>query len=144
MSEQQGTDNRKEARQRTFLKGRIIFNKGASTMDCLVRDLSASGARLALTETPTLPESFDLYIPQKAKTYRASLCWRRADGIGVTFADEAAQASAPPSSQTPPSSPDGAAPGADDAASVLALVRRIGELEAENAALRRLLATLPA
>jgi hypothetical protein len=134
------SEHRREVRQKTFLKGRIIFNKGASSMDCLVRDLSASGARLALTETTTLPEGFDLYIPQKEKTYRASLCWRRADGIGVTFVDEAVPA---PQAVTPvPVAAPISAP--DDAASMLALVRRISELEAENAALRRLLASLPA
>jgi hypothetical protein len=128
------SEHRRESRLRTFLKGRIIFNKGASTMDCLVRDLSPSGARLALTETSTLPESFDLYIPQKDRTYRASLCWRRADGIGITFVDEAAPAPVPAAAAPPP---------ADDAAAMLALVRRISELEAENAALRRLLASPP-
>ncbi|KQQ44554.1 pilus assembly protein PilZ [Methylobacterium sp. Leaf125] len=132
------SEHRRESRLRTFLKGRIIFNKGASTMDCLVRDLSASGARLALTETTTLPESFDLYIPQKDRTYRATLCWRRADGIGITFVDEAAPAPVPvpvPAAAAPPP--------ADEAAAMLALVRRISELEAENAALRRLLANPP-
>lgn len=132
------SEHRRESRLRTFLKGRIIFNKGASTMDCLVRDLSASGARLALTETSTLPESFDLYIPQKDRTYRATLCWRRADGIGITFVDEAAPAPVPvpvPAAAAPPP--------ADEAAAMLALVRRISELEAENAALRRLLANPP-
>jgi hypothetical protein len=137
--EQHGmSEHRRESRLRTFLKGRIIFNKGASTMDCLVRDLSASGARLALTETTTLPESFDLYIPQKDRTYRATLCWRRADGIGITFVDEAAPAPVPvpvPTAAAPPP--------ADEAAAMLALVRRISELEAENAALRRLLANPP-
>jgi hypothetical protein len=137
--EQHGmSEHRRESRLRTFLKGRIIFNKGASTMDCLVRDLSASGARLALTETTTLPESFDLYIPQKDRTYRATLCWRRADGIGITFVDEAAPAPVPvpvPAAAAPPP--------ADEAAAMLALVRRISELEAENAALRRLLANPP-
>ena len=130
------SENRKEIRQRTFLKGRILFNKGASSMDCLVRDMSASGARLALTETSTLPESFELFIPQKERTYRAQLCWRRADGIGITFVDEAAPA--------PVSTPPAAAPAepAPDAA-MLALVRRISELEAENAALRRMLASQP-
>lgn len=64
------SENRKEIRQKTFLKGRILFNKGASSMDCLVRDMSASGARLALTETSTLPESFELYIPQKERSLR--------------------------------------------------------------------------
>ena len=128
------SENRKEIRQKTFLKGRILFNKGASSMDCLVRDMSASGARLALTETSTLPESFELYIPQKERTYRAQMCWRRADSIGIAFVDEAAASAAPP--------PDAQAGAAPDAA-MMALVRRISELEAENAALRRMLAGQP-
>ncbi|KQP29054.1 PilZ domain-containing protein [Methylobacterium sp. Leaf100] len=119
------SEHRREVRQRTFLKGRILFNKGASSMDCLVRDMSASGARLALSETTTLPESFDLYIPQKDRTYRSTLAWRRADGVGITFLDEAVPAPTPAR--------------AEDPGSMLMLMRRVGELEAENAALRRLL-----
>ncbi|TXN32270.1 PilZ domain-containing protein [Methylobacterium sp. WL19] len=125
------SDKRKEARQRTFLKGRIIFNNGASSMDCLVRDLSSIGARLALTETATLPEMFDLFIPQKERTYKANLRWRRADGIGVAFVDETTAATPVPSPQADP-------------AAMLTLIRRIAELEAENAALRRLIAATPA
>lgn len=125
------SENRREVRQRTFLKGRIVFNNGASSMDCLVRDFSATGARLALTETATLPEQFELYIPQKDKTYRSSLRWRRNDGIGIAFIDETVPV-APP-----------AAPPQDDQTSVPALMRRIGELETENATLRRLLGAIP-
>ncbi|WP_336486775.1 PilZ domain-containing protein [Methylobacterium nigriterrae] len=125
---------RKEARQRVFLKGRIIFNNGASSMDCLVRDFSPSGARLALSETATLPEIFDLFVPQKDRTYRAMLRWRRSDGVGITFVDEAGRretvrAPAPPAAE----------PGPPLDASVALLLRRISELETENAALRRLL-----
>ena len=120
-------EHRNEVRQRVFLKGRISFNNGASSMDCMVRDFSPSGARLALSETATLPASFDLYIPQKDRTYRATLRWRREDGIGVTFAEEAA-------------APVPAAEAAD--ASLAMLLRRISELEAENAALRRVLASM--
>lgn len=114
---------RHEVRQRVFLKGRISFNNGASTMDCLVRDLSPSGARIALSETSTLPEAFDLYIPQKDRTFRSILRWRREDGIGVTF-ENAAPARSEPAAEV----------------SVAVLLRRVNELEAENAALRRLLA----
>ncbi|MCJ2059568.1 PilZ domain-containing protein [Methylobacterium sp. J-048] len=114
------TDHRKETRQRVFLKGRIVFNNGSSSFDCLVRDLSASGARLVLSDATTLPQVFDLYIPQKDRTFRASLCWRREDGIGVVFEE-----------------PVRAAVTDTEAA----LRQRIGELEAENAALRRLLAS---
>jgi hypothetical protein len=129
------SNNRKELRQRTFLKGRIVFNNGASSMDCLVRDMSSSGARLALTQTAALPEVFELYIPVKDRSYRSSLRWRRSDGIGITFVEEGAAISpaATPADQPPE----------EDAASMLALVRRISELEAENAALRKLVASLP-
>ena len=116
-------EHRSETRQRVFLKGRVIFNNGASSMDCLVRDLSSTGARLAISESMTLPEVFELYIPQKDRSFRATLRWRRDDSIGVTFASEASK---PPE----PAGMD---------ASLSILLRRVSELEAENAALRRLL-----
>lgn len=128
------SEHRRELRQRVFLKGRIMYNNGASSLDCLVRDLSASGARLALSETTTLPEVFDLYIPQKDKTYRATLRWRREDGVGVVFPAEAMRAA-----PAPGGAPADAA-GTD--ASVTMLLRRVSELEAENATLRRLLTSM--
>jgi len=124
------SEHRNEVRQRVFLKGRIVFNNSASSMDCLVRDLSSSGARLVCSESTTLPEVFDLYIPQKERTYRATLRWRRADGIGITFAEEAAKLAPAPGAAPEPAAED---------ASVAVLLRRISELEAENAALRRML-----
>ena len=125
------SEHRRETRQRVFLKGRIVFNNGASTFDCLVRDMSGSGARLALSETAALPEGFELFVPQKDRTYRATLRWRREDGVGVTFGEEAGRAA-------PAEGPAADPAGAD--ASLNALLRRISELETENAALRRLLA----
>ena len=38
----------KSDRARTFLGGMIAFNKRNSTMDCRVRDFSATGARVHL------------------------------------------------------------------------------------------------
>jgi len=122
-------EQRISVRKRTFLKGRIVFNNGSSSMDCLVRDLSEDGARLELSETMTLPEVFDLYIAQKDATFRATLRWRRQEAIGVTFA---ASTKAPPEP----------APAAPSDGSLPLLLRRIADLEAENAALRSLLATM--
>ncbi|TNC15353.1 PilZ domain-containing protein [Methylobacterium terricola] len=109
---------RRETRLRTFLKGRIVFNNGNSSMDCLVRDLSGSGARLMLSQTATLPGGFDLLIPARDRVHRATLRWRREDSIGVTFAEEPVRA---PVLETDP----------------VALLARVQELEAENASLRR-------
>ena len=126
------SEHRRETRQRVFLKGRITFNNGASSLDCLVRDLSPTGARLAMSETTTLPEAFDLYIAQKDKTYRATLRWRREDGVGVAFPEAVAAAA--------PASVPAESAGTD--ASVSMLLRRVSELEAENATLRRLLTSM--
>ncbi len=109
------TDKRRETRKRTFLKGRIVFNGGASSMDCLVRDMSDSGARLAIDETLLLPERFTLEIPQKDRTFTAVLRWRDEDGIGVVLDGEAEAAAR------------------ED---VARLRRRVAELETENRALR--------
>ncbi len=122
------SEHRRETRQRVFLKGRIVFNNGSSSFDCLVRDMSSSGARLVMSDATTLPEAFDLYIPQKDRTFRATLRWRREDGIGVTFEEPGRAA------------PTKATEIAATEASVTLLLRRVGELETENAALRRLLA----
>lgn len=118
------SDLRKEVRLRTFLKGRIVFNGGNASMDCLVRDLSTAGARLTLSETAALPDGFDLEIPAKDRVYKATLRWRRSDGVGVAFVDDRMPAQ----------------PAAPAETSVTALLQRIHDLEAENATLRRLVA----
>ena len=123
-----GTEQRRSTRKRTFLKGKILFNAGASSIDCLVRDLSDEGARIELSETSTLPEVFDLHIPQRDATYRSTLRWRHDGLIGVTFGEPAA-ASPPP----PP-------PAAAIDVSLQVVLRRLAELEAENTVLRSLLA----
>lgn len=123
------SEMRRDVRKRTFLKGVIEFNGGASSMDCLIRDLSESGARLELSETSMLPEMFDLRIQNKDAKFRATLRWRRDGYVGVTFDDLNRR----PVAET-------AAPAGD--ASVSALLRRVAELETENAALRSLLAKL--
>jgi hypothetical protein len=122
------SEKRQETRKRTFLKGRILFNKGASSMDCLVRDLSEAGARLELSETTTLPEVFDLFIPQKDATIRSTLRWRRDGAIGVAFVDAQRPAAPEPARAADPS--------------VALLLRRIAELEAENAGLRSVIASI--
>lgn len=114
------TDERRNTQRiRSLLKGQIRFNHGMANLECVVRNISGTGARLAVSESVTLPEEFELHIPQKGQTFQARLRWRRADEIGCEFEFAAA------------SSKDG------DPAE---LVKRIAALEAENAELRRQLA----
>ena len=113
-------DKRATPRMRSFLKGKAIFNNRQSTLDCLVRDISATGARLEVSNAVLLPELFDLYVPQKDTTYRVRITWRAAGEIGVEFEH-------PQTAQATPVSKD-------DVAS------RVHDLEVELAAQRILIA----
>jgi hypothetical protein len=113
------SERRSSSRKRTFLQGRIYFDRRRTSVDCLVRDISDEGARLKFAHAlPVTPEVFELYIPYKDESFRAHVQWRVGDEIGVTFevADDASLA------------PDAAPVG---------LVQRIKKLERDLSTLRR-------
>ena len=106
-----------QPRGRTFLHGQICFNDGRSTLDCIVRDISEQGARLEIHQIQSLPDSFRLILPQKKQEYLATIKWRRAEEVGVEFANQESSA-------------------ADE--SLRGLLERVKKLETEVALLRRI------
>ena len=66
-------------RHKTFIKGRIYFNNRLSSMDCIVRDVTEKGARLQVSESVVLPDTFELYLPNKDEHFRAQAQWRKGD-----------------------------------------------------------------
>lgn len=111
--------DRTQTRLRSILGARVIFANGNSSMDCLIRDISPSGARLELGSSVTVPDRFDLFVPQKSRTFRAAIKWRRLNEIGVVFETDD-QTLAPPEREKD-------------------LAARVSELEAEIAALKQAL-----
>lgn len=79
------TERREAPRLRTFLGGRVTFNRHNSTLDCMVRNLSASGALLQVSDAVALPASFDLEIAKHQRSYIARIRWRHGERIGVAF-----------------------------------------------------------
>jgi hypothetical protein len=71
-------------RTRAFKGAKIVFREHSATLDCVVRDLSESGARLAFPSSLGIPETFDLAIPGMSPR-RCRLVWRKASQIGVMF-----------------------------------------------------------
>ena len=84
------SDLRLAARRRSLLGARIEFNNRSSTLDCTVRDLSRTGARLALAGRSDVPDEFDLWIEDRNQRYRAQVRWRRLTLVGVEFMAPAA------------------------------------------------------
>src|SRR5205085_617562 len=113
-------ERRRSTRWKSLLRGCIYFNNRRSAIDCLVRDISATGARLIFSDTVSIPDKVDLYIAQKEQTLSACVQWRHGDEVGIAFGASAAGIS-----------------GGD-----AELAQRIAKLEAEVAALRRMLKRL--
>jgi len=70
---------------KTFLRAQIVYNNGLTTIDCLVKSISSAGAKVAISDSLSVPAEFDLCIPQKNKTYRSRMLWRDTTTIGVEF-----------------------------------------------------------
>jgi hypothetical protein len=72
-------------RQRTFLKGMLYYDNRRASIECVVRDMSDSGARLTFEHSVTVPDNVELFIPQKQQTLRARVQRRGANEIGIAF-----------------------------------------------------------
>lgn len=75
-------------RVRTFLKGVVYYNNRGTSIDCTIRDLSSTGAKVEFASLVTVPELIELYIPQKQLTYPARVMRRELYEIGVSFEDQ--------------------------------------------------------
>ena len=82
---------RQAERVRSFLRARIVFNNHGSTIDCTIKNFSLYGAKVDIGNSVSIPNTFDLEVPQKGRTYRARLCWRDEAAIGVEFIDQEAE-----------------------------------------------------
>jgi hypothetical protein len=72
-------------RRRTLKSGRVVFNNGRSVIDCVVRNLSLSGALLVLPNLLGVPETFDLHIDSDRIHHVARAIWKGHGEIGVEF-----------------------------------------------------------
>ena len=72
-------------RQKTLLPGIVTTLDGRSSFDCVVRDLSANGAKLALRDSEKLPELFFFINVQDRVAHKAKLVWRSNGAIGASF-----------------------------------------------------------
>ncbi len=78
-------EQRKASRFRALKAAQMVFNDGASTIDCTLRDISDRGARLKVESPVGIPERFTLLIVADGGHYECQVAWRRVDEIGVVF-----------------------------------------------------------
>jgi len=81
------SERRKEQRWPSYLGGRAFFShvRSIEREEVLVRNFSASGAKLVISNGVFVPKAFKLEIPRRQKTYHARTQWRSDDEIGIKF-----------------------------------------------------------
>ncbi len=85
MAEQTQSDHRQQRRQRAFLGAKIVYGEQDFTLDCVVRDLTGTGARLKLPDGQAVPDRFILLEFRSGVAYEAHVVWKRHPEIGVSF-----------------------------------------------------------
>ena len=80
-----GTKKR-ESRKSVHQAGWITLEGGFAARQCVVQDLSTSGAKVTIEDSNSLPAKLRLAFSRDARTGRAcEVVWRRGKSVGVKF-----------------------------------------------------------
>ena len=90
-------DHRRSMRQRSFLGAKLVYGGGAFTIDCVVRDVSETGARVRVPPGQAVPDQLFLVEMRSGIAYEARVAWKRHPEIGLEFVHQhgLAEASTP-------------------------------------------------
>jgi hypothetical protein len=80
-------DTKKRAARKSLRQsGWITFEGGFAARQCVVEDLSSSGAKIIVDDNNTLPAKLRLAFSRDARTGRnCEVVWRRGKTFGVRF-----------------------------------------------------------
>lgn len=110
--EPEEAERRVAPRMRVLKRAKIIFNQGFSIFDCVVRNVSATGALLTLAESVHMPKEFQIKIGEEPPR-PAKLVYRRTMFAGIRFLDVAAEADEAEPRPTTPAEPASSAAAED-------------------------------
>jgi len=73
------------SRKRTLVGGKVIYGDGVFVRDCTIRDITNTGARIALPGGECIPTRIFLIDRRNAVAYEARVCWIKSPLFGLTF-----------------------------------------------------------
>jgi hypothetical protein len=76
-------ERRTTPRKPVLMSGAIEFS--GSTVNCLICDMSISGAALELTNPIDIPDRFNLFFKADGTQIPCHVIWRKDERIGVAF-----------------------------------------------------------
>ena len=77
-------EKRLSPRRNTMIEATIVFQAGRVRMDCIIRNLSETGAKLEVASVGGVPNTFDLITPGH-RPHACRVAWRSLKEMGVEF-----------------------------------------------------------
>jgi hypothetical protein len=81
-------NKRQSPRKRVLKTAKIYRLNGAHAMDCTLRDISETGARIVCKDQLALPNEMKLVLPMDGLMQMARVVWRKGDLAGIEFMGE--------------------------------------------------------
>ena len=79
-------DKKRAARKSVSQPGWITLEGGFAARQCVVHDMSATGAKVTIEDSNSLPARLRLAFSRDARTGRpCEVVWRRGKSVGVKF-----------------------------------------------------------
>ena len=83
-------DRRQSTRDKVIYGGVAEIGETGATRDCVVRNISETGAHIEFSNVVALPkEQMSLKIARKGRSFLARVVWWRDNFVGVAFREEA-------------------------------------------------------
>lgn len=79
------TERRAKPRHKVLKGATLRFNRGYGALECRVRNLSDSGARLAFGDIAAVPPRFDFCLAGAEAPVPAVVRWRGVEDVGIEF-----------------------------------------------------------
>ena len=78
-------ETRAAPRHRVMKPAKMKIEFGGYKRDCVIRDLSVTGAALEVMDQASIPKHFNLVVPEDSLKLPCAIVWRRGFRIGVIF-----------------------------------------------------------
>jgi hypothetical protein len=81
-----GADRRRSPRKSCTLGGRLFYGLAGLSIDCVIRDISEHGARVAVPSAAwRAPKEIHLLSLREGKVYSGQVVWNRGRYLGLNF-----------------------------------------------------------
>lgn len=81
------SERRRAGRHRALLAGKLANDDATTTIDCVIRNISDTGAMIETTTPHLIPNQLQLVQIKEGTVWDVEVIWRRGNRIGLALGD---------------------------------------------------------